>query len=272
MKNSRTIITNSLKRIGFFIGLGGLSLEEARRRGKDAPGRSRLQDFDSGRRRLPPTVGAEVSMPPAAGRVVVLAVVAAMGPGAARAQSPSPSPSALVSPCLAPEYRQFDFWAGTGTCSIPPATWSAPTTSPASTTDASSRSTGKRKGPQSPDRLELQHLQPGHPPMASDLGGQHGRIPPTRRGFAERPHGPHPPRCPPTGAGLLKHRITLTPKPDGTVRQFWETSPTAARPGRPPSTACTCARSADRPASTPGADGQASHRPLRAPAAAGRTG
>ena len=162
----------------------------------------------------------EVSMHRAAGRVAVFAVVVVVGSGAAKAQAPSPSP--FVSPCLAPEYRQFDFWVGD---------WDV--LDPAGNVVGTNKITREydgcvvqehweARGPQKQIGSSFNTYNPGtrqwHQTWVDSTGGfllldgafADGRMVLSADMTNKR--------------GRLKHRIAWTPQPDGRVRQFWETS------------------------------------------------
>jgi hypothetical protein len=163
-------------------------------------------------------------MPRAAGRVVILALAGAMGTGAARAESPapSPSPSPFVSPCLAPEYRQFDFWVGD---------WDVldPAGNVVGTNDITREYGGcvvqehwQARGPRKQVGSSFNTYNPAtrqwHQTWVDSTGGfllLDGAFAEGRMTLAGDMH---------TRRGLLRHRITFTPEPDGRVRQFWDTS------------------------------------------------
>ena len=163
---------------------------------------------------------AEVSMHRAAGGAFVLAVWMSMGSPAVRAQSPSPSP--FLSPCLAPEYRQFDFWVGD---------WDV--LDPAGNVVGTNKITREydgcvvqehweARGPQKQIGSSFNTYNPGtrqwHQTWVDSTGGfllldgafADGRMVLSADMTNKR--------------GRLKHRIAWTPQPDGRVRQFWETS------------------------------------------------
>ena len=156
----------------------------------------------------------------AAARLIVSAVVVVMGPGVLRAQSPSPS--ALASPCLAPEYRQFDFWVGD---------WDVfdPAGNRVGTNNITREFGGcvvqehwEARGPQKQVGSSFNTYNPGtrqwHQTWVDSTGGfllldgafTDGRMVLSADMTNKR--------------GRLKHRITWTPQADGRVRQFWETS------------------------------------------------
>lgn len=164
----------------------------------------------------------EVSMQRAAGRVIAVAIVVAMGPGAVKAQSPSPSPSPFVSPCLAPEYRQFDFWVGD---------WDVldPAGNVVGTNNITREYDGcvvqehwEARGPQKQVGSSFNTYNPAtrqwHQTWVDSTGG----FLLLGGGFADG-------RMVLSGdmtnkRGRLRHRIAWTPQSDGRVRQFWETS------------------------------------------------
>jgi hypothetical protein len=158
----------------------------------------------------------------AAGRVIALAVVVMTGPAAAKAQSPSPPPSPFVSPCLAPEYRQFDFWVGDWDVFDPAGTQ-------VGTNDVTREYGGcvvqehwEARGPQKQAGSSFNTYNPAtrqwHQTWVDSTGGfllldgafADGRMVLSGEMTNKR--------------GRLKHRIAWTPQPDGRVRQFWETS------------------------------------------------
>jgi len=162
----------------------------------------------------------EVSMHRAAGRVAVFAVVVVVGSGAAKAQAPSPSP--FVSPCVAPEYRQFDFWVGD---------WDVldPAGNVVGTNKVTREYDGcvvqehwEARGPQKQIGSSFNTYNPGtrqwHQTWVDSTGGfllldgafADGRMVLSADMTNKR--------------GRLKHLIAWTPQPDGRVRQFWETS------------------------------------------------
>jgi hypothetical protein len=158
----------------------------------------------------------------AAGGAFVLAVWMSMGSPAVRAQSPSPSPSPFVSPCLAPEYRQFDFWVGD---------WDVldPAGNVVGTNKVTREYDGcvvqehwEARGPQKQIGSSFNTYNPGtrqwHQTWVDSTGGfllldgvfTDGRMVLSADMVNKR--------------GRLKHRIAWTPQGDGRVRQFWETS------------------------------------------------
>lgn len=157
------------------------------------------------------------------GHIAVLSVMVALAAGnAVRAQAPSPAPSPFVSPCLAPEYRQFDFWVGD---------WDVfdPAGNRVGTNNITREYDGcvvqehwEARGPQKQVGSSFNTYNPGtrqwHQTWVDSTGGfllldgafADGRMVLSADMTNKR--------------GRLKHRITWTPQPDGRVRQFWETS------------------------------------------------
>jgi hypothetical protein len=161
-------------------------------------------------------------MPPAAGRVVLLALVVAMGPGAAKAQSPSPLPSPFVSPCLAPEYRQFDFWVGDWDVLDPAGNVVGANNITREYDGCVVQEHWEARGPQKQTGSSFNTYNPAtrqwHQTWVDSTGGfllLDGAFAEGRMVLSAEMRNRR---------GLLKHRITWTPQPDGRVRQFWETS------------------------------------------------
>ncbi len=159
--------------------------------------------------------------------VATLALGALSGGAVLTAQSPSPSPPiapAAPPPCTAPEYRQFDFWLGN---------WDVK--------DASGTIVGTNRITREYEGCVLQEHWEARGPQKQIGSSFNTYIPQSKTwhqtwvdstgGFLLLDGalvsgkmvllGEMPAR---SGAGRVRHRITWTPLPAGTVRQYWETS------------------------------------------------
>jgi hypothetical protein len=141
----------------------------------------------------------------------------------AAAQSPAPTPAGPP-PCTAPEYRQFDFWLGN---------WDVK--DPQGAVVGTNRITreydgcvlqehwearGPRKQTGSSFNTWSAPAQKWHQTWVDSTGGflllDGGLVEGKMVLFGEAPAR--------VGGGRLRHRITWSPLPGGTVRQVWESS------------------------------------------------
>jgi hypothetical protein len=160
----------------------------------------------------------------AAARALVVLIWTAGSMGSAQSQAPASSPAPAPAPCTAPEYRQFDFWIGN---------WDV--RDPSGQVVGTNRITREYDGCVLQEHWEARgpvkqtgssfntYSVPGkhwHQTWVDSTGGlllldgglQDGSMLLT----AEMPAR--------VGTGMVRHRIRFTPRPDGTVRQFWEVS------------------------------------------------
>ena len=159
----------------------------------------------------------------AAGGAFVLAAWMSMGSPAVRAQSPSPSPSPSVSPCLAPEYRQFDFWVGD---------WDVldPAGNVVGTNKVTREYDGcvvqehwEARGPQKQVGSSFNTYNPGtrqwHQTWVDTSGtllSIEGQLVDGSMRLQGQTTG--------SDGTVTLHRITWTPNADGSVRQLWEST------------------------------------------------
>jgi hypothetical protein len=169
----------------------------------------------------------------------VLGLAAVLAAAAVRAQSPVPAapPSATPAasavprpaPCTAPEYRQFDFWVGN---------WDV--RDPGGTVVGTNRITREYDGCVVQEHWEAKgpikqtgssfntYSVPGrhwHQTWVDSTGGflllDGGLVDGSMVLAGEMPAR--------VGTGMMRHKITFTPHPDGTVRQYWEVSRDAGK-------------------------------------------
>ena len=164
-------------------------------------------------------------------RGALIVFLVAVGPVSAQSPSPSPSPSPFVSPCLAPEYRQFDFWVGD---------WNVldPAGNVVGTNNITREYDGcvvqehwEARGPQKQIGSSFNTYNPAtrqwHQTWVDSTGGfllLDGAFADGKMVLSGEMRNKR---------GLLKHRIAWTPQPDGRVRQFWETSADEGKTWKP---------------------------------------
>jgi hypothetical protein len=157
------------------------------------------------------------------GTWIVLAAAFVAAPPTSSAQSASPSPP-VPPACAAPEYRQFDFWVGD---------WEV--RDPAGQVVGTNRITREYDGCVVQEHWEARgpvaqtgssfntYSVPGHHWHQTWVDSTGGFL--LLDGNIENGSmvlsGEMPAR---KGTGVVRHRIRFTPRPDGTVRQYWEVS------------------------------------------------
>jgi hypothetical protein len=154
------------------------------------------------------------------GGALVLAL--AVAGSAVSAQSPAPSPSPFVSPCLAPEYRQFDLWVGDWDVQDPSGQLIGTNLVTREYDGCVLQEHWEAKGPQKQTGSSFNTYYAGekrwHQTWVDSTGGflllDGGLV-----GDAMVLGGEMTGR-----RGRIRHRITWTPLPEGRVRQFWENS------------------------------------------------